>query len=229
MLSLCLKISTHRIHRYPPYIHWSIIILYHVHINIPVLGRNFSIFRATSRHRPILNIGLPRNLHCIAISFGQSIHEASQSDALGLMDVDGRGIWDHWLTLFVREMNPACCKMQILAKHGKTASSKSMWHRIFEETRFTYWGGSDSSSLVLATKHCQATLKSHLQLTCQALHTWDSSTRPCGGHVYLHALYQVILSQPNLENIRTHENLSKTYRAWKSPVEMTVSVLAAKF
>ena len=111
-------------------------------------------------------------------------------------------------------MNPACCKMRILAKHGKTAS-KSVWHRIFEETRFTYWGGSESSSLVLATKHCQATLKSHLQLTCQALHTWDSSTRPCGGHVYLHALYQVILSQPNLENIRTHENLSKTYRAWK--------------
>jgi hypothetical protein len=130
------------------------------------------------------------------------------------MDVDGRGIWDHWLTLFVREMNPACCKMRILAKHGKTAS-KSVWHRIFEETRFTYWGGSESSSLVLATKHCQATLKSHLQLTCQALHTWDNSTRPCGGHVYLHALYQVILSQPNLENIRTHENLSKTYRAWK--------------
>ena len=58
-----------------------------------LLGCKFSMFRATSRHRPILNIGLPRNLHCIAISFGQSIHEASQSDGLGLMDaVDGSGI-----------------------------------------------------------------------------------------------------------------------------------------
>ena len=39
------------------------------------------------------------------------------------------------------------------------------------------------------TNHCQATLKSHLQLTCQALHMSDSSTQPFGGrlHVYLHA------------------------------------------
>ena len=58
-----------------------------LHINFVDFAKAFD-----SVHRPILNIGLPRNLHCIAISFGQSIHEASQSDARGLMDVDGRGI-----------------------------------------------------------------------------------------------------------------------------------------